>query len=218
MDHVRAPLTDLAEKELAEKDLDDTFCKKCNKKFDLNYASKKLMWGITSNHRGLYPYLKTNSNIDLAPFIEKQEIVKVEQKYPCNDCGKVFNKKWSWKSHMVYHSDERPFPCKYCDKAFKTLRDSDIHNRTHDGGKPFKCSVCEKTVSQSANLWTHMRVYHTNGSFPCKDCRKEFITKWDLKNHQTEACTLKPFPCDRCGKGYERIEHLQRHKATHTAY
>ena len=44
-----------------------------------------------------------------------------------------------------------------------------------------------------------------------------FKTKRDLKNHQTEACTLKPFPCDRCGKGYERIEHLQRHKATHTA-
>ena len=71
---------------------------------------------------------------------------------------------------------------------------------------------------KSANLWTHMRIYHTNGCFPCRDCKKEFKTKWDLKSHQAEACILKPFPCDRCGKGYERIEHLQRHKATHTAY
>ena len=211
-EHFSKPL-----KELSEKEIKDNFCQMCNKKFSFGTLAERLAH-VGFTHTALYPYLKEDSNIDLTPFIEKEVILKEKKVYSCDECGKVFNTKQHMKAHMVYHSDERPFPCKYCDKAFKTLRDSDIHNRTHDGGKPFKCSVCEKTVSQSANLWTHMRVYHTNGSFPCKDCRKEFITKWDLKNHQTEACTLKPFPCDRCGKGYERIEHLQRHKATHTAY
>ena len=184
------------------------------RKFDLKYASKKLLHA-GYNHRGLYPYLKTNSNIDLAPFIEKQEIVKVEQKYPCNDCGKVFNKKWSWKSHMVYHSDERPFPCELCIKAFKTLRDLDVHKRSHNGQKPFICETCDSTFSQDANLWSHMKRYHCDGSYSCKDCKNIFTSGWALKTHRTSACTLKAFPCDKCGKGYEGKANLRIHQKTH---
>ena len=203
-------------RELAEKEIKDNFCQRCNKKLSFGSVSEKLTH-VGYTQRTLYPYLKDDSNIDLTPFIVKEVISKEKEIYSCVECEIVFKTKQHLKAHMVYHSDERPFPCKYCDKAFKTLRDSEVHNRTHSGEKPFKRSLCEKTVSQIGNLSTHMKVYHTTGSYSCKDCREEFQTKWDLNSHQTKACTLKPFPCNQCGKGYERNEHLQRHKSTHTA-
>ena len=209
MEHFRAPLT-----ELAEKDIDGRFCKKCNKNFDFSHASRKLVH-VGYKHRGLYPYLKTDSNIDLTPFIEKQEIVKVKQKYPCRDCGKVFNKKWPWKSHMVYHSDDRSFPCGLCVKAFKTFRDLDVHRMKHNGEKPFSCDTCNAAFSQKANLWSHEKRYHCQGSYPCKDCKNIFTSGWDLKDHRASACTLKPFPCDKCGKGYNSKANLKIHQNSH---
>ena len=208
-EHFTDPMT-----RLAKEDIEDSYCKRCKAKFDFKQLSKKLIH-VGYKHKGLYPYLKSDSEIDLRPFVEKITNVKEKQSYPCNECGKLFNQKANYMAHMVYHSDERPFPCEVCVKAFKTLRDLDIHKRTHNGEKPFGCKTCQTAFSQSATLWSHEKRYHCNGKFTCKDCKEMFTTGWYLKTHRTSACTLKPFPCDQCGKGYGLKRNLDNHKKTH---
>ena len=210
-EHFKGPMT-----KLAQRDIKDNFCSKCNKKYCFSSKTKELVH-VGYNHLALYPYLKVDSDVDLKLFIQKEVGVKKVNKYPCIECGKVFSQKGNLKIHLIYHGDERPFSCKTCEKAFKTLRDLDVHKRSHSDLKLFSCNICGKTFSQSANLWTHTNVYHTEGAHTCKDCRKEFLTKWNLKLHQTDGCILKPFPCDRCGKGFQYKTYLKAHSRVHEA-
>ena len=178
-EHFRGPLTAQAEKEIKE-----NYCKRCKRTFSFNSTADRLAH-VGYTHTALHLYLKPDSkDVDLTPFAVKELVVKEEQTFPCEECGKVFILKANLKAHMVYHNDERPFPCNLCAKAFKTLRDSDVHKSTHNGEKPYKCNICEKTVSQNGNLWTHKKVYHTDGSFTCKQCKENFPTKWDLTTHK----------------------------------
>ena len=53
--------------------------------------------------------------------------------YPCEVCGKVFNRKPNMLRHMFVHSGE----------------------------KPFQCSICMKQFNQKSNLKSHIMSVHT---------------------------------------------------------
>lgn len=43
-----------------------------------------------------------------------------ENKYTCNICSKVFNRKYNWKQHKLVHSDEKNFKCTVCSQEYKS--------------------------------------------------------------------------------------------------
>ena len=182
-EHFSKPMT-----ELVEKEIENNFCRFCNKKFAFGSSTERLLH-LGHKHAALYDFLREDSNIDLTPFIEKEVIVKEKEVFSCKECEKVFNKKHNFKAHMVYHNEERLFPCKVCEKTFKTKRDCDVHNRIHSGYQPHKCSFCEKRFSNNGAFFNHKQRYHTEGAYFCKACKTEFTTKWDLNVHETNACT-----------------------------
>ena len=52
--------------------------------------------------------------------------------YPCEICGKTFNRKESMKRHTAIHLNERQHQCAICDKAFNTSSQLGMHrNRVH---------------------------------------------------------------------------------------
>ena len=65
-------------------------------------------------------------------------VLSLAKVYPCQFCGKEFNKSYNLKTHIRVHTGERPFQCEVCGHGFANLGDLKRHARTHTGEKPFK--------------------------------------------------------------------------------
>lgn len=97
----------------------------------------------------------------------KQRNIDTNQAFPCNECGKVFQKPYNLKSHMKTHSSEKPFKCSTCSKTFARSHDKKRHELLHAGEKNFKCEGflkdgttkwgCSKKFARSDALSRHFR-------------------------------------------------------------
>lgn len=72
----------------------------------------------------------------------------------CNHCGKVFQKKYNWTSHLLTHSTSKPFKCKHCDKSFVRACDMRRHEGTH-GEKKHVCAGCGQKFARADILKSH---------------------------------------------------------------
>ncbi|ODQ79871.1 hypothetical protein BABINDRAFT_23297, partial [Babjeviella inositovora NRRL Y-12698] len=59
--------------------------------------------------------------------------------YPCEQCGKSFNRPYNLRSHMKTHSTDKPHACQYCNRRFARTHDRKRHELLHEGEKKFKC-------------------------------------------------------------------------------
>lgn len=59
--------------------------------------------------------------------------------YQCNLCPKRFTRSYNLRSHLRFHTDERPFVCTVCKKSFARQNDRKRHESLHDGEKKFVC-------------------------------------------------------------------------------
>ena len=153
LEHFTTPM-----REHAKNEIDDNFCKTCDKQVSFNTEKEKLVH-IGYIHAELYPFLKSDSEVDLTPYAVRKPISKIskpKQIYKCDECRKVFRHKSGMKAHMIYHSDKRPFSCEHCQKGFKTPRDLKLHVRTHPGESPYKCKQCGKNFAQAENMRRHI--------------------------------------------------------------
>ena len=88
--------------------ISDNHCLKCAKSYSFKSNTEQLTH-VGYIHGELYSFLKADSEIDLTLYIEKKDVVKEEETFPCEECGTVFKLKSRLKTHLIYHSDERPF-------------------------------------------------------------------------------------------------------------
>jgi hypothetical protein len=89
-----------------------------------------------------------------------------QTEFICEYCGKIFKKKYNWKSHLLSHRTDRPYSCSHCGVAFVRLGDCQRHLRTQHGQREHVCSGvlkngdrwgCNRTFSRADILKNHFK-------------------------------------------------------------
>lgn len=63
--------------------------------------------------------------------------------YVCENCGKDFASKYTYKAHVKTHEIRpRPYQCSQCNKTFLSQQNLNQHERTHNGVKEYVCHQC----------------------------------------------------------------------------
>ena len=137
---------------------------------------------------------------------------------PCDECGKVFNRKETLRRHMLSHTDVRESVCDECGSKFK----SGIQVRQHiarchsqkslkrEDKNPGVCYLCGKECPSERSLTDHMNTHSPD--FACKRCNKTFGTKRYLNDHISAVHEGVPrYNCNVCGKSFATSSSFSSH-------
>ncbi|KAI8907740.1 hypothetical protein DFJ77DRAFT_513841 [Powellomyces hirtus] len=86
---------------------------------------------------------------------------KVKKLFRCAypGCGKVCNRLYNLKSHVLVHSNTRPFQCEHCSMSFARRHDLQRHLRsTHQKEKSFICDRCGLSFTRADAYRRHLIV------------------------------------------------------------
>jgi len=152
---------------------------------------------------------------DAAPAVSARIVSNGGRVYPCEYCGKEFNKSYNLKTHIRVHTGERPYQCEECGHGFANLGDLKRHARTHTGEKPFKCGYCGKVFSDFGSHKRHLRLHTGFKPFTCEHCQREFTRLDSYKNHKRLHTGDRPYKCDTCAKEFNYLTTYKRHLNIH---
>ncbi|XP_028403808.1 zinc finger protein 184-like isoform X2 [Dendronephthya gigantea] len=144
------------------------------------------------------------------------DVVSSVKVYPCEYCGKVFNKSYNLKTHHRVHSGERPYQCTVCGHGFANLGDLKRHDRTHTGEKPYICEFCSKSFSDFGSHKRHLRLHTGYKPFKCDKCDREFTRLDSYKNHIRLHTGIRPYKCEECQKEFNYLTTYKRHQNIHS--
>lgn len=69
----------------------------------------------------------------------KRSKTKQMQIYECAHCGRSFNKKFNWQSHLASHGDDKKYSCPDCGKTCARSGDLVRHMKLHDPDNAVTC-------------------------------------------------------------------------------
>ena len=162
------------------------------------------------------------------------------EKYKCDQCDKVFERKSNWSSHRKVHkgkkgrpaqftkelepqSGELKFRCSKCDMWFDNDYAWLTHRKLHEEAQEsclvkIKCFICHKEFEHEKFFSKHMKENHTlNNEYKCNICSKTFkaVNHHELEFHLTKEHCIGEFryKCDICEKPFLNARFLKEHKA-----
>ncbi|KAI0968627.1 putative zinc finger protein [Xylaria arbuscula] len=91
--------------------------------------------------------------LPLVPPQKRQRQPQTE--FICEDCGKVFKRKYNLKSHLQTHNVEGSYVCEHCNLRFKRENDLNRHYKRHTGERQHKCHGCGKSYARADTLRQH---------------------------------------------------------------
>lgn len=101
------------------------------------------------------------------------------QRFQCQYCSKLFNRKTLLENHIRRHFDYRPFKCTQCDKSFKTKQYLTGHiNGVHKNDKQFVCDKCDARFSWRTTWKRHMQ-NHINKANKKKNKKRGVLASQD---------------------------------------
>lgn len=127
----------------------------------------------------------------------------------CDLCGKTFNCKAKFLTHLKTLHMTKLFDCDFCGKKFTWKNELRSHIRMHN--KKTKCQVCYSLVS---NMKTHIKTVHVQGQkVPCSICGVR-VAKNYLKRHIIARHVEKPkrFKCEECDEAFSAQSLVIKHR------
>ncbi|XP_014208853.1 zinc finger protein 37 isoform X4 [Copidosoma floridanum] len=113
------------------------------------------------------------------------------EKVVCQECGKTFTKKDSFKRHMSVHTGSKPYKCVICNKPFARRSQLRQHLLIHTGKRPFACDICGKAFAQKPGLICHRKTHPGNHPplpvMPIGDLVKQFTEEYLASKGQKKS-------------------------------
>ncbi|XP_069705633.1 uncharacterized protein [Periplaneta americana] len=106
----------------------------------------------------------------------------------CTFCSKKYKDRRALKSHIRFHTNERPFTCTLCGESFRVRRQLSSHTLRHTNTHRHKCSVCGKAFFHRQHLRVHLLIHQRPSEYTCDICRPSHIFK-SLREFNTHRKT-----------------------------
>ena len=154
----------------------------------------------------------------------------------CKVCGKAISMGNLIQHMKSMHGSER-FPCNECDRIFKTKRDLTVHFGRFHAEKKFTCKYCEFKGGYQHVVNKHMRQAHIQqltmeelkvyNQRSCKYCNFKSFVSAKMKVHmmtkhtkhmtkeELVAINLVAKECSKCDYKTYRSEYFKLHLETH---
>ena len=142
------------------------------------------------------------------------------QKFTCEVCGKIFDKKRYLQIHLKRHQDSnKKFRCQICGWHFFERHKLKSHLETHKPSElrqlPYKCDICDRQFHNKAGWSDHMNAHSGTRAWKCKVCEATFTYRGALKRH-SQVHKGKQFQCNTCSKAFALKSNLDSHMSIHT--
>lgn len=146
-----------------------------------------------------------------------KSLKKLQNKWPCDMCGKLYASKNIMQTHKTtVHSNMRPFPCQFCEKAFKTKGQKGTHEQLHlaklhsvFGNKESPPEVSTETINFERSSGTK------NALYKCEVCGKSYVNKYTLHKHRKLHTDESLFSCKYCLRTFKACELKDDHEKMH---
>ncbi|XP_075156129.1 uncharacterized protein LOC142229454 [Haematobia irritans] len=195
------------------KDNENFECEINPEEIDVNLKSDDGEWGDNDDQRSVEGDLNQSADSDTDSSNEKLSVLKerklrksskeqtsekspkksrrnsVNTVFPCQECGKIFDRLYRLKRHGTVHVKKRAFPCDICKYSFAAEKTYRAHLKVHEkegtegaNFHEFQCTDCPKSFEKRASLIQHSQT-HSNkkstktksGKFnKCKEDNMEF--------------------------------------------
>ncbi|KAK7116315.1 zinc finger protein 271-like [Littorina saxatilis] len=135
----------------------------------------------------------------------------VTERFSCDQCSKVFRRKWSLETHRKIHTFKKFVRCDICGEEFRFISEVDKHkHRVHKYDRIqsfYECNLCGMKFATLSHLSIHSSHSHKPSEgkpFKCSKCPTVFTTCVEMKkhiysSHDTSLCvglTIKQEPTD----------------------
>ncbi|XP_073831434.1 uncharacterized protein [Musca autumnalis] len=163
--------------------------------------------------------------------VEKpNELSRRNGNFPCQVCGKFFDRQYRLTRHMPVHSMDRPHACELCTYRFLTPHLLRIHMFQHKNkdvvsflmqSRPegYQCPECPRRFEKQASLWGHRQIHKRSQQdiiYPCTVCQEKVMSVKALIEHITTTHPeMEKHQCSQCEKSFvlrgHLVEHVNRH-------
>ncbi|KAG6439312.1 hypothetical protein O3G_MSEX000667 [Manduca sexta] len=139
-------------------------CEQCGKVFKLEHYKKKheaVVHKLTLYYKCAHCGMKFGSERERKNHVTEVHSDKVKI-ITCELCGKTFNWRHYFVSHMRKTHSHKKHACPNCEKRFVDKSDLDGHIAAkHNGVKKFQCTSCDRKYSSRPGLMMHLKKHKT---------------------------------------------------------
>ncbi|XP_068212999.1 zinc finger protein 888-like [Palaemon carinicauda] len=179
---------------------------------------------VENNHfQGRNGNSETIENEDMEKYIKKDITCKP---YTCHVCGKHYNLKTVFKTHLVGHNTPKLDFCVLCNKNFASQKYFKLHMMKHEIKKHFTCSVCEREFPSQMLYERHINRGHSPKSRKKDSWKPEIqdITKESNPNDSSQVtlqsskskCDIaSEHVCGICSEKFSSKFLLDQHTGSH---